>query len=713
MSRTPKAELSAAEDVAEAMDDISEMDSDMDDRDKSRGTDHPSSPAGVTRKLDGGGGGLPASLQLFRSESVSKRGDPRAHKTQSLAVVTELISLDTGDTTKVPGFDPARWIVAAGLLEKRRDGRMREGWAKRWFVLGKHTLYYYLLPKTDASGYTPLLGDERGQIKLVDIQEVQAHARDKEYWYLTITVALVRKNTASQIFGSQVSQLVLRTPTETGQLWMDAIITARDAAKSSASPGRGGTALKKSLTEGQQSSVGPSFTSSFQLPIPATPVSTLQNQGSSSDPQQHVSRPRKRRDSTKLRALDLIPLEQSFPFAPKVLVSPFLLLIAALTAIGVFPHLLPASLDMYIPDWVRTIPPHVFLALDMIILLLLVELKRREMRHNSVAREARFRVDFLRKEINELASELPEEVAQAAMLPTTTSEVHRLEEAVKHERHHAGSSMQRRAEMQPGKDLMAWNDSQASTFKLRIGPNYSKNNKKAPSADSLYSLVAMDLLRSDEKICNLAGSKRILLPPHRPGVDPSMEDLRKAGIPRLFIVNAQVPDKGPVMVGKQPDDAGYSLVFYFTAKPELVSQILAGTPSPAAKLLKQYVKEHRTNPDIRRRFKAIGMADNAKELGIPMVGPVIDKFNGKPAIINKVAEIFESGSDMDWFEVDISIFDFPYMAKKTLSALKDRVSEIAVKGGFVFQGEADEELPEILLGGGDICGLDFRLAKVI
>ena len=106
----------------------------------------------------------------------------------------------------------------------------------------------------------------------------------------------------------------------------------------------------------------------------------------------------------------------------------------------------------------------------------------------------------------------------------------------------------------------------------------------------------------------------------------------------------------------------------------------------------------------------MGMADNAKELGIPGVGALIDKFNGKPAIINKVAEIYQGP---DWFEVDISIFDFPFLARKALFSLKDRVSEIKIRAGFTVQGESDEELPEVLLGGAELRGVDFRLATMI
>jgi hypothetical protein len=52
-------------------------------------------------------------------------------------------------TVSYPNFDPRRWVVAAGELEKRRDGKMREGWANRFFVLTTTTLFYFRLPNVD------------------------------------------------------------------------------------------------------------------------------------------------------------------------------------------------------------------------------------------------------------------------------------------------------------------------------------------------------------------------------------------------------------------------------------------------------------------------------------------------------------------------------------------------------------------------------------
>jgi len=113
---------------------------------------------------------------------------------------------------------------------------MREGWAKRFFVLSKDTLFYFLIPKLDMQGNLPLLGEERGQIKLSDVQDVMTTAADSECWYITITVSQLKKNSASGYLSTPVSQLFLRAPKASGQLWASAILNARDSIRSGTSP---------------------------------------------------------------------------------------------------------------------------------------------------------------------------------------------------------------------------------------------------------------------------------------------------------------------------------------------------------------------------------------------------------------------------------------------------------------------------------------------
>ncbi|KAG6612698.1 SEC14 cytosolic factor [Phytophthora cinnamomi] len=69
-------------------------------------------------------------------------------------------------TVSLPGLFPGTHlgILASGLLDKRRDGAVRGGWAKRLFILSTRSLHYYRKVE-DAE----LFGKERGQVLLSDI----------------------------------------------------------------------------------------------------------------------------------------------------------------------------------------------------------------------------------------------------------------------------------------------------------------------------------------------------------------------------------------------------------------------------------------------------------------------------------------------------------------------------------------------------------------
>ncbi|DAZ96283.1 TPA: hypothetical protein N0F65_008316, partial [Lagenidium giganteum] len=75
-------------------------------------------------------------------------------------------SLQNFRTVSLPGLFPSTHlgILASGFLDKRRDGAVRGGWAKRLFILSTRSFHYYR--KTEEN---ELFGKERGQAGLHDI----------------------------------------------------------------------------------------------------------------------------------------------------------------------------------------------------------------------------------------------------------------------------------------------------------------------------------------------------------------------------------------------------------------------------------------------------------------------------------------------------------------------------------------------------------------
>jgi hypothetical protein len=56
----------------------------------------------------------------------------------------------------------------------------------------------------------------------------------------------------------------------------------------------------------------------------------------------------------------------------------------------------------------------------------------------------------------------------------------------------AGSSMKECTPAALANEVHAWAKGDATSFHLRIGPNYSKNQRKAASSKALYDLVAVE-----------------------------------------------------------------------------------------------------------------------------------------------------------------------------------------------------------------------------
>ncbi|POM78364.1 SEC14 cytosolic factor [Phytophthora palmivora] len=91
---------------------------------------------------------------------------PRLSRMSSSSGAFSSQSLQGFRTVSLPGLFPGTHlgILASGLLDKRRDGAVRGGWAKRLFILSTRSLHYYR--KVEES---ELFGKERGQVLLSDI----------------------------------------------------------------------------------------------------------------------------------------------------------------------------------------------------------------------------------------------------------------------------------------------------------------------------------------------------------------------------------------------------------------------------------------------------------------------------------------------------------------------------------------------------------------
>lgn len=91
---------------------------------------------------------------------------PRMSRMSSLSGAFSTQLLQGFRAVSLPGLYPGSHlgILASGMLDKRRDGAVRGGWAKRLFILSTRSLHYY----RKVEEYE-LFGKERGQVLLSDV----------------------------------------------------------------------------------------------------------------------------------------------------------------------------------------------------------------------------------------------------------------------------------------------------------------------------------------------------------------------------------------------------------------------------------------------------------------------------------------------------------------------------------------------------------------
>lgn len=113
----------------------------------------------------------PDELSSLRSASTRESSSSSSYSSAHPARLSRLSSssgsfsqksLQSFRTVSLPGLFPGTHlgILASGLLDKRRDGAVRGGWAKRLFILSTKSLHYY----RKAEDFE-LFGKERGQVR--------------------------------------------------------------------------------------------------------------------------------------------------------------------------------------------------------------------------------------------------------------------------------------------------------------------------------------------------------------------------------------------------------------------------------------------------------------------------------------------------------------------------------------------------------------------
>jgi hypothetical protein len=255
----------------------------------------------------------------------------------------------------------------------------------------------------------------------------------------------------------------------------------------------------------------------------------------------------------------------------------------------------------------------------------------------------------------------------------------------------------------------------ASLFNLRIGPNYSRTGAKAPSGPSIYKLAGVDLVRATGTVVDPAAYYDLQVP-----TTAAVSDL---GVPMCFVVNCNLPTEAPSMFGGDTGDKPViNIVFHFVLSDSAVEAFKEafkeasknGPPvaeplvaEPHLRLLKQWCSVAPNDRQFMGRFKAMCVVDEIEKLGLPSF---INKFNGKPVLINKSGSIVRYDAKMAPIQpndkttpcavlvqnVNVGVFSF--VARKGLFSLMDSFNTMILNVAFTIQGNSDDELPEVVLG---------------
>jgi hypothetical protein len=220
-----------------------------------------------------------------------------------------------------------------------------------------------------------------------------------------------------------------------------------------------------------------------------------------------------------------------------------------------------------------------------------------------------------------------------------------------------------------------WSEPDAANFRVR-GPTYKADNQKVASAPSLFKLLAVDIFDVTEATHNIAShpENRVALALNRG--DPTW----------VFVLNIMVP----LAAGQH-----LSFVDYFDGKKQLIEE-----DTPFGRVANTFFngndREFRNN-----RFKLIPKVVD---------GNMIIKMAVKdtPTLLgNKLTQYYYKGDN--YFELDVDVGSSS-VARNVCGLAIGYSKAIVVDIAFCLQGNEDNELPEVIMGGVTCVKMDTTKA---
>ena len=280
------------------------------------------------------------------------------------------------------------------------------------------------------------------------------------------------------------------------------------------------------------------------------------------------------------------------------------------------------------------------------------------------------------------------------------------------------------------KEEIGWGYCRESTFSLRIGPDYSIKNLKAPSSPGLYKTIHtrayQSLVRTPQTTIVDIMPLPALSEVFPDGKIPVLKDER---VPHFLILHFQFPYSPGSPFSNKHDGEGAEIIFYAvpslrfclesnalfdaaTKNDENGSTISSKQVSPATILFTKWCTHCENSLEWRSRFKIMANVKDIKNQDIPRI---LKAYNGKPVLITKSGKVKRgvTKEGIRYLEMSSNVHKWSYIAKKGFVTLLPKLSKLDLDIGITIEARSDEEMPECILSSTMISKLDPKKLPTI